>query len=167
MGRNPTILGMDLGTTAGWALLDLEGRRLASGVIDCSFDRWEGASLRGLKFEAGLRTLLAEHAPGAAVYELVRRHKGAEAAHVYGDLQGILLRVTAQAGLPLAKVSVGTVKKHATGKGNASKAAMVKAARARWGHDPKSDDEADALWMASAWLEAEGRELLTPMREAS
>ena len=39
---------------------------------------------------------------------------------------------------------VGTIKKHATGKGNASKDEMVASARAR-GHAPTDDNEADAL----------------------
>ena len=39
---------------------------------------------------------------------------------------------------------VGTIKKHATGRGNARKDAMLAAARAR-GHSPADDNEADAL----------------------
>ena len=39
---------------------------------------------------------------------------------------------------------VGTIKKHATGKGNAGKDEMIIAAKSR-GHDPKDDNEADAL----------------------
>ena len=39
---------------------------------------------------------------------------------------------------------VGTIKKHATGKGNADKAAMVAAMHAL-GHAPADDNEADAL----------------------
>jgi len=42
------------------------------------------------------------------------------------------------------------VKRHATGRGNADKAAMVAAAVARWGGEP-TEDEADALWIADAW----------------
>ena len=36
------------------------------------------------------------------------------------------------------------IKKHATGKGNASKEAMLASARSK-GHDPSDDNEADAL----------------------
>ncbi len=45
---------------------------------------------------------------------------------------------------PAGRVPVGTIKKHATGKGNASKQEMVACARAR-GHQPADDNEADAL----------------------
>jgi Holliday junction resolvasome RuvABC endonuclease subunit len=41
------------------------------------------------------------------------------------------------------------VKAHATGKGNASKDAMVLAAATRWGVTA-TEDEADALWIADA-----------------
>ena len=39
---------------------------------------------------------------------------------------------------------VGTIKKHATGKGNASKDDMIASVRLR-GHNPADDNEADAL----------------------
>ena len=41
-------------------------------------------------------------------------------------------------------VPVGTIKKHATGKGNAGKSEMIVAAKVR-GHNPVDDNEADAL----------------------
>lgn len=41
-------------------------------------------------------------------------------------------------------IPVGTIKKHATGKGNASKDEMIEAMKAR-GHSPADDNEADAL----------------------
>ncbi len=39
---------------------------------------------------------------------------------------------------------VGTIKKHATGKGNAGKEDMIASAQAR-GHNPTDDNEADAI----------------------
>ena len=41
-------------------------------------------------------------------------------------------------------VPVGTIKRHATGKGNANKDAMIAAVRS-WGYTPVDDNEADAL----------------------
>ena len=46
--------------------------------------------------------------------------------------------------IPYQGVPVGTIKKHATGKGNAGKDEMIAAIRAR-GHTPGDDNEADAL----------------------
>ena len=45
---------------------------------------------------------------------------------------------------PYLGVPVATIKRHATGKGNAGKADVIKAVRAR-GFAPKDDNEADAL----------------------
>ena len=46
--------------------------------------------------------------------------------------------------MPYQGVPVGTIKRFATGKGNADKAAMIAAMRAR-GYLPADDNEADAI----------------------
>ena len=46
--------------------------------------------------------------------------------------------------IPYEGVPVGTIKKHATGKGNAGKEDMIASAQAR-GHNPADDNEADAI----------------------
>ena len=46
--------------------------------------------------------------------------------------------------IPYQGVPVGTIKKHATGKGNAGKDGMIASVRKR-GHSPVDDNEADAL----------------------
>ena len=55
---------------------------------------------------------------------------------------------------------VGTIKKHATGKGNADKAAMVAAMHAL-GHAPADDNEADALALLY-WALASGPTVMLP-----
>lgn len=79
------------------------------------------------------------------VVEEVRRHMGVDAAHVYG---GVLATVTSwceRQGTPYSGVPVGTIKKFATGSGNAKKAAMVAAVKVRWGIEAGDDNEADAV----------------------
>ena len=46
--------------------------------------------------------------------------------------------------MPYEGVPVGTIKRFATGRGNADKAAMIAAIRAR-GYDPVDNNEADAI----------------------
>jgi Holliday junction resolvasome RuvABC endonuclease subunit len=58
-------------------------------------------------------------------------------------------------GVPYAGVPVGTIKRHATGKGNANKDAMMAAARAR-GFSPADDNEADAIAILLWALETRG-----------
>jgi Holliday junction resolvasome RuvABC endonuclease subunit len=52
-------------------------------------------------------------------------------------------------------VPVGTIKRHATGKGNANKDAMMAAARAR-GFSPADDNEADAIAILLWAIETNG-----------
>ena len=74
----------------------------------------------------------------------MRRHAGTDAAHVYGGLLAGLTAWCEQQAIAYQGVPVGTIKRFATGKGNADKAAMIAAIRAR-GFNPADDNEADAL----------------------
>ena len=57
-------------------------------------------------------------------------------------------------GVDYQSVPVGTIKKHATGMGNAGKPAMIAAMVAK-GHAPTDDNEADALAILH-WAVAQG-----------
>ena len=88
-------------------------------------------------------------------FEEVRRHRGVTAAHIYGGLMATLQSVLELDKHPYVSIPVGTIKKHATGKGNSGKELMISTAEARWqeeGWQLKDDNEADALWVASAYL---------------
>jgi Holliday junction resolvasome RuvABC endonuclease subunit len=144
------ILALDLGTTTGWALRSAEGL-ITSGVQHFKPQRFEGGGMRYLRFKRWLdevQDLAASGSPltglGAIFFEEVRRHAGVDAAHAYGGFLGQLTAWCEQHQIPYQGVPVGTIKKHATGKGNASKAEMVESARAR-GHTPTDDNEADAI----------------------
>jgi Holliday junction resolvasome RuvABC endonuclease subunit len=82
--------------------------------------------------------------PDAVYFEEVRRHAATDAAHVYGGLLATLTAYCEEKKCPYQGVPVGTIKKHATGKGNASKQQMIAAMKAK-GHSPADDNEADAL----------------------
>ena len=58
-------------------------------------------------------------------------------------------------GIPYEGVPVGTIKRHATGKGNANKQAMIDAACAR-GFSPADDNEADAIAILLWAIETQG-----------
>lgn len=138
------ILALDLGTKTGWAVCLLD-RTITSGTAEFKNDRWQGGGMRFLRFKQWL-TEIKQIAGGldAVFIEEVRRHAGVDAAHAYG---GFLAHVTAWCehhAIPYEAVPVGTIKRHATGKGNANKEAMILAARKR-GFNPADDNEADAL----------------------
>jgi len=139
-----TLLALDLGTTTGWALRSRDGH-ITSGSESFRPQRFEGGGMRFLRFKRWLTELKA-HAEGidALVFEEVRRHVSTDAAHAYGGFLATLTAWCEHHGIPYQGVPVGTIKKHATGKGNANKTEMLAAIRAR-GHRPADDNEADAL----------------------
>lgn len=143
-GHLLTILGIDLGTTTGWALRPVDGP-IAHGFASFRTQRFEGGGMRYLKFKRWLTELKAIATDIHVVYfEEVRRHAGVDAAHVYGGLMATLTAWCEHHNIPYLGVPVGTIKKHATGKGNASKDEVIAAMRAK-GHAVADDNEADAL----------------------
>ena len=139
----PTILALDLGTTTGWAMI-CDGT-ITSGSQSFRPQRFEGGGMRFLKFKRWLAdTKACTDGLDAVYFEEVRRHTGVDAAHAYGGFLAHLTAWCEHHQIPYQGVPVGTIKKHATGKGNASKDAMISAAR-EIGLDPQDDNEADAL----------------------
>ena len=146
----PAILALDLGTHTGWAAWT--GASVVSGAWDFTPRRFDGGGMRFLRFQALLRHALDDLRAERVFYEEVRAHAGTDAAHIYGGLWAVLTAHCESRQIPYAGVPVATIKRHATGKGNASKAAMLDAARHR-GWNPADDNEADALWLLDAALQ--------------
>lgn len=140
---NCTILAIDLGTQTGWALTTPTG--IVSGTESFKPQRFEGGGMRYLRFKRWLTEVKQSCDTIDIVYfEEVRRHAGVDAAHAYGGFMAHLTAWCEHHQIPYIGVPVGTIKKHATGKGNASKEDMFKA-MIKHGHDPVDDNEADAL----------------------
>lgn len=135
------VLTLDLGANTGWAL-SLQGKTL-SGTINFKNDRFQGGGMRFLRFRMWLEEI-ASSVINAVYFEEVRRHLGVDAAHAYGGYLGVLTSWCEERKIPYEGVPVGTIKKFATGKGNASKNEVVNFAR-ECGYQPKDDNEADAL----------------------
>lgn len=143
------ILAFDLGTKCGWAKTDGGCGLFAYGTLNLKPGRYSGGGMRYVKFANELATLMRQK-PDMVVFEEVRRHAGVDAAHVYGGLLAVLSGKCESDGVPYQGVPVATIKKHATGKGNATKEAMIEAACRL---DPLlmvkvgdiTDDEADAV----------------------
>lgn len=152
MSTRAFIIGIDPGTAMGWAVLDRDGARLASGVLDLSSRRHEGGGMRYVRARRRLAELLEACPVEALAYEEVARHRGTAAAHVYGGLVAVITGLCEEHKVPYQGMSVGTVKRIATGSGNASKEMMQAAARSRWPEvGDVGPDEADALWIAETW----------------
>jgi Holliday junction resolvasome RuvABC endonuclease subunit len=139
-----TILALDLGTTTGWALRGSDGH-ITSGSEGFRPQRFEGGGMRFLRFKRWLTELKAVTSGIDALhFEEVRRHVSTDAAHAYGGFLATLTAWCEHHQIPYQGVPVGTIKRHATGKGNAGKDEVIASVTAR-GHAPSDDNEADAL----------------------
>jgi len=120
---------------------------MVSGTESFKPGRFEGGGMRYLRLRRWLTELKATTEPDgieAIYFEEVRRHAGVDAAHAYGGFLATLTAWCEHHRIAYSGVPVGTIKKHATGNGNAGKAAMIAAVAAR-GHSPADDNEVDAL----------------------
>lgn len=137
------ILALDLGTTTGWAASS-DGT-ISHGWVTFKPGRFDGGGMRYLRFKHWLTELKSQLGQVDAVYfEEVRRHAGTDAAHVYGGFLATLTAWCEHHCISYQGVPVGTIKRHATGKGNASKDDMIAAAKSQ-GHPVEDDNEADAV----------------------
>jgi len=135
---------LDIGTRLGWAAVTTENHRLSASV-DMTPRKHENWAARFRKFRALLDTLNNVEPVKAIWYEEVRRHEGTDAAHVYGGFLANLGQWADEHGAALTGVPVGAIKKFATGKGNASKAAVTLACAERFDVIASDDNEADAV----------------------
>jgi len=152
-----TVLALDLGTATGWALSSHD-QHITSGTVTFRPGRFEGGGMRYLRFRRWLDEVARLGGPIDRIcFEEVRRHVSTDSSHVYGGLMGMLTAWGELNAVPYEGVPVGTIKRFATGRGNADKAAVVAAMQAR-GFHPADDNEADALALLLWAIEtAEGR----------
>lgn len=144
-----SFLSLDMATVTGWAVAayNPHGKiQIQSGAETFSVaGRTEGAGMRFLRFRRWLDEmhtgLSLEH---VTFEEVKQRPMSVAAGHVYGGFLATLTTWCEDNSIPYEGVPVGTIKKHATGKGNAGKDEVKKAMRAK-GHSPQDDNEADAL----------------------
>ena len=149
------ILALDLGTTAGWALRSASGEIL-SGTVSFRPSRYDGGGVRYLRFRGWLDSM-AQNAGriGLVHYEEIRKHVSTDSSHVYGGLLATLTAWCEHHDIAYQGVPVGTIKRFIAGKGNADKAAVIAAIRAR-GFHPADDNEADALAILLWAIETQG-----------
>ena len=66
---------------------------------------------------------------------------------VQSELHGVLKVFCEENGIEYRGFAPTEIKKHATGKGNAGKPAVVAAAKSKLGYTGNDDNEADAMWI--------------------
>lgn len=155
------ILALDLATRTGWAIQEGTGPIL-SGVQEFKLGRGESPGMRYFRFSRWLDELLVSRAdplvmsPPKSRVDLVAYEqsfrRGGAATEVAGALVGLTQRACAMYGVEHVAVAVTTLKKFATGRGNADKSEMIVRAYSRWPDqfrlgEPPDDNQCDGLWL--------------------
>ena len=145
------FLGVDLGTNCGVCLGDVDTRRPErpgnpiAGQLDLSVGPWDTGPLRHIR----LKQFLSVIAPDVIGFEDVKftpdvkgfggKRMGmivarvATASELLGAFKVTLTTWAEEHGIPAQGIPIGTIKKFATGKGNAGKPDMIAAANAKFG----------------------------------
>ena len=137
------ILALDCATKTGWALL-FDGH-IESGVQDFSKRRGESNGMMFLRFRGWLESTFSRSVEfgGVVAYEQAH-HQGGAATEICVNLTGRAQEFAASVAAETMAPHTATIKKFATGKGNAGKDAMMAYFRRETGREPIDDNEADA-----------------------
>jgi len=148
------ILGLDLGTNTGWALMSEEGD-ISSGIQSFKKKRGDSPGMIFLKFYGWLTELLSdlENNEVLVAYEMAH-HRGGRATEVGVGLVSQVQKYCALREFEHTSVHSSTLKKMATGNGKASKEEVQLAAENAFGFTVQGDDQSDALWVL-AWAAKE------------
>lgn len=151
--ENKIILALDLGTKTGFAIY--HNSKIQSGTKDFKATRFQSSDRRFFHFKKHLIDLLNKLGKIDIIYyEEVRRHIGTDASHIYGGFKATLSLFCEENNISYEGIAVGTIKKHLTGKGNASKSDMIEAVTKK-GYTPIDDNEADAIGLLYLAIERE------------
>ena len=135
------ILALDVGSRTGWTAR-INGM-IESGVETFSIERNESRGMRFLRFRSWLDGMITTVNPSLIVYERPHQRGGPPTEFLYG-LTTRIDEACSVNGIDYKAVHIGTLKKFATGKGNASKDEMMAVARQRMGREPIDDNESDS-----------------------
>lgn len=174
-----TILGLDLGTSCGYAycFIDKESTvkpRIYAGQLDLSAGPYDSGAIRFIK----LRHFLAAIKPDLVAFEDVKYTpantgfqsvgaiiaRAATACEWFGALKATMATWCEARGIPSTGIPIGTIKKRATGKGNANKVDIITACNKEFGmafetegyENSGVDNIADAVYVCSLLLEQYG-----------
>lgn len=161
--RSNLVLGLDLGTNCGYAFtymqdgqrVDPEKLSLHMGQFDLSAGPYDSGAIRFVR----LRQFLSLMEPDLIAFEDVKYTpaekpnrfnagaivaRAATACEWFGALKATVCTWAEENGVPVTSFPIGTIKKRATGKGNANKGDMIKACNALFGSDMDSEEYENA-----------------------
>lgn len=141
------LLALDLGTSCGYAV-GVGAEPTTAGTWHLGARPGDSYGVRYLLLRARLAEVRAAYPGLGLVVTETAHHRGGAATRVALGYQATVETWCVEHAVEHAGVAASTLKRHATGKGNAKKDAMLAAGRARWELDPAAtDDEIDARWI--------------------
>jgi len=138
------ILAIDPGSSCGWAV----GLPINSGVWQLAPARGESPGMRYVRLRANLWAVHQAYPDLRLVVTEAAHHRGGAATEYAAGCTATIQAWCCEHSIDHTTVHSATLKKWATGKGNAGKAEMLAAARAKsFSPTTSTDDEIDALWL--------------------
>lgn len=165
--KHQVILGLDPSLRGtGYGIIRLARpipQTLAHGTISCP-PGWERSRCL-VKIVQELRQVLKAHAPTVCVVEGLFYAQNLQTALIMGEARGAALAAVAEAGLEIFELAPRKVKQAIVGYGAAQKMAVGKMVQRllRLAEAPSSD-AADALALALAHVQEQGRYSLSPAK---
>jgi crossover junction endodeoxyribonuclease RuvC len=161
------ILGLDPSLRAtGYGVIQLARpipHTLTHGTISCP-SNWERSRCL-VKIVQTLREVLKQHSPAVCVVEGLFYAQNLQTALIMGEARGAALAVVAEAGLEIYELAPRKVKQAIVGYGAAQKLAVAKMVqRLLRLAAPPAPDAGDALALALAHAQEQGRYNLSPPR---
>ena len=146
---NPVVIGIDLSLTS-------TGIAYPDGSVEAYHPLTAGRTNHGMDRICEIRDYVRAVVLAHRDLELVVMESLAYAAHdterIGAQLAGLVRACLFDLNIPFLLVAPNTLKKYATGKGNADKYTVMRHADKRLGYEGSSTDEADALWLrAIGW----------------
>jgi Holliday junction resolvasome RuvABC endonuclease subunit len=143
---SPLVVGLDLSlTSTGYACVTAIGRHA---------ERIQRPQYKGTERLRSIRDAIVHRVegtqPALVVLEDYSFGSRNSHAHALGELGGVVRLALDELGARWVALPPSTLKKYATGRGNADKGLMLTEAVRRLGYTGSSNDEADALWLACA-----------------
>jgi len=155
-----TILGLDPSLRGtGYGVIHLakpHPRTLVHGVVSCP-PRWERSRCL-VKIVQQLREVLQRQQPAVCVVEGLFYAQNLQTALIMGEARGAALATVAEAGLEIYELAPRKVKQAIVGYGAAQKLAVAKMVQRMLRlPEPPAPDAADALALALAYAQEQGR----------